>query len=137
MRRLRSRGLHATPHGPGFHVWRSRLASSLAFPSLRRESTTHTITLRQLSQSVDVTADAWFPVAGPIGAVLERVTVEQTRDRSMDITVFAGQRRGSASTSDFSPAALRQTTNPVIQDFLNPQIDIQHPRFRKLEANHE
>jgi PmbA protein len=36
-------------------------------------------------------------------------TVEQTRDRSMDITVFAGQRRGSASTSDFSPAALRQT----------------------------
>jgi PmbA protein len=36
-------------------------------------------------------------------------TVEQTRDRSMDITVFAGQRRGSASTSDFSPAAMRQT----------------------------
>jgi PmbA protein len=27
----------------------------------------------------------------------------------MDITVFAGQRRGSASTSDFSPAAMRQT----------------------------
>ena len=36
-------------------------------------------------------------------------TVEQTRDRSMDITVFAGQRRGSASTSDFSTAALQQT----------------------------
>lgn len=36
-------------------------------------------------------------------------TVEQTRDRSMDITVFAGQRRGSASTSDFSSAAMRQT----------------------------
>jgi PmbA protein len=36
-------------------------------------------------------------------------TVEQTRDRSLDITVFAGQRRGSASTSDFSPEALRQT----------------------------
>lgn len=29
---------------------------------------------------VDVTADAWFPVAGRDGAVLERVTVEQTRD---------------------------------------------------------
>lgn len=36
-------------------------------------------------------------------------TVEQTRDRSLDITVFAGQRRGSASTSDFSDEALRQT----------------------------
>jgi len=35
------------------------------------------------------------------------------------------------------PATLRQTTDPVIQDFLNPQIDIQHPRFKKLEANHE
>jgi len=36
-------------------------------------------------------------------------TVEQTRDRSLSITVFAGQRRGSASTSDFSTAALKQT----------------------------
>ncbi len=36
-------------------------------------------------------------------------TVEQTRDRSLDITVFAGTRRGSASTSDFSPQALRET----------------------------
>lgn len=36
-------------------------------------------------------------------------TVEQTRDRSLDLTVYAGQSRGSASTSDFSEAALRQT----------------------------
>lgn len=36
-------------------------------------------------------------------------TVEQTRDRSLDVTVYAGQRRGSASTSDFSADALRQT----------------------------
>lgn len=36
-------------------------------------------------------------------------TVEQTRDRALSVTVFAGQRRGSASTSDFSRAALEQT----------------------------
>ncbi|NYT66590.1 metalloprotease PmbA [Alcaligenaceae bacterium] len=36
-------------------------------------------------------------------------TVEQTRDRSLDVTVYAGQRRGSASTSDFSSKALRET----------------------------
>ena len=36
-------------------------------------------------------------------------TVEQTRDRALDVTVFAGQRRGSASTSDFSGQALRET----------------------------
>jgi PmbA protein len=36
-------------------------------------------------------------------------TVEQTRDRSLSITVYDGQRRGSASTSDFSRSALEQT----------------------------
>jgi PmbA protein len=36
-------------------------------------------------------------------------TVEQTRDRSLDVTVFAGQRRGSASTSDFSSKAVQET----------------------------
>lgn len=36
-------------------------------------------------------------------------TVEQTRDRSLDITVYVGQRRGSASTSDFSDQAVRDT----------------------------
>lgn len=36
-------------------------------------------------------------------------TVEQTRDRSLDVTVYVGQRRGSASTSDFSRAALEDT----------------------------
>ena len=36
-------------------------------------------------------------------------TVEQNRDRTLGITVYAGHRRGSASTSDFSPQALRET----------------------------
>ncbi|WP_066455074.1 metalloprotease PmbA [Castellaniella caeni] len=36
-------------------------------------------------------------------------TIEQTRDRSLAVTVFAGQRRGSASTSDFSADALQRT----------------------------
>jgi PmbA protein len=35
--------------------------------------------------------------------------VERTRDKSLDITVYLGQRTGSASTSDFSKAALQQT----------------------------
>lgn len=38
-------------------------------------------------------------------------TVEQTRDRSLDVTVFAGNQRGSASTSDFSDKALRETVD--------------------------
>ena len=35
--------------------------------------------------------------------------VERNRDKSMGITVYMGQRRGNASTSDFSRAALEQT----------------------------
>ncbi len=35
--------------------------------------------------------------------------VERNRDKSIGITVFVGQRRGNASTSDFSPQALEQT----------------------------
>lgn len=36
-------------------------------------------------------------------------TVEQTRDRSLSVTVFSGNKRGSASTSDFSTKALKET----------------------------
>ena len=39
----------------------------------------------------------------------ETETVERNRDKSLGITVYAGQRRGNASTSDFSRAALEQT----------------------------
>jgi PmbA protein len=36
-------------------------------------------------------------------------TLEHQRDRSMGITVYFGQRKGSASTADFSPDAVRDT----------------------------
>lgn len=36
-------------------------------------------------------------------------TVERNRDKSLGVTVYLGQRRGNASTSDFSRSALEQT----------------------------
>ena len=36
-------------------------------------------------------------------------TVERNRDKSLGVTVYLGQRRGNASTSDFSQAAIAQT----------------------------
>src|SRR6478672_12312258 len=39
----------------------------------------------------------------------ELENVERNRDKSMGVTVYVGQRRGNASTSDFSRAALEQT----------------------------
>src|ERR1035437_2180764 len=39
----------------------------------------------------------------------ELENVERNRDKSLSVTVYSGQRRGNASTSDFSNAALEQT----------------------------
>jgi PmbA protein len=39
----------------------------------------------------------------------ELENVERNRDKSLGVTVYLGQRRGNASTSDFSPSAVRQT----------------------------
>ena len=39
----------------------------------------------------------------------ELETVERNRDKSLGVTVYVGHRRGNASTSDFSPAAIEQT----------------------------
>jgi PmbA protein len=39
----------------------------------------------------------------------ELENVERNRDKSLGVTVYVGQRRGNASTSDFSAAAIQQT----------------------------
>jgi PmbA protein len=38
-------------------------------------------------------------------------TIEHTRDQGLGITVFFGQRKGSASTTDLHPAALKETVS--------------------------
>ena len=38
-------------------------------------------------------------------------TIEQNKDKGMGVTVYIGQKRGNASTSDFSPAAMRATVD--------------------------
>ncbi len=42
-------------------------------------------------------------------------TIEQNRDRSLNVTVYAGGRRGSAATSDLSTRALRETVEAAWQ----------------------
>lgn len=36
-------------------------------------------------------------------------TIEHTQDQGLGVTIYFGQRKGSASTSDFSPRAIRET----------------------------
>jgi PmbA protein len=45
----------------------------------------------------------------------ELETVEHTRDNGLGVTVYFGQRKGNASTSDFSPKALRETVRAACE----------------------
>lgn len=59
-------------------------------------------------------SDAGVEVSEGVGLTVsvrkgEIENVERNRDKSLGVTVYSGQRRGNASTSDFSRAALEQT----------------------------
>ncbi|WP_300454163.1 metalloprotease PmbA [Accumulibacter sp.] len=41
-------------------------------------------------------------------------TIEYNRDKSLAVTIYLDQRKGQASTSDFSPAALRETADAAL-----------------------
>ena len=64
------------------------------------------ITLGASDAAVEVSEGVGLSVSVRKGEV---ENVERNRDKSMSITVYIGQRRGNASTSDFSRAALEQT----------------------------
>jgi len=55
---------------------------------------------------VEVSEGAGLSVSVRMG---ELENVERNRDKSLGVTVYLGQRRGNASTSDFSPQAVRRT----------------------------
>jgi PmbA protein len=55
--------------------------------------------------SVEVSEGAGLSVSVRKG---ELENVERNRDKSVGVSVYVGQRRGNASSSDFSPAALQQ-----------------------------
>lgn len=86
----------------------------------------------------------------------ELETVEHTRNKGMDITVFVGQQRGQASTSDFAPRAIAETVRaaydiarftaaddfaglPPLADLVDPaqirtDLDLYHPWALSTEA---
>jgi len=83
----------------------------------------------------------------------ELETVERNRDKSLGVTVYIGHRRGNASTSDFSGAAIKQTVQaaydiarftaedpmaglPDAADVAHevPELDLFHPWALSSEA---
>jgi PmbA protein len=90
-----------------------------------------------------VSQDTGLSVGVRLGEV---ETLEHQRDRSMGITVYFGQKKGSASTADFSPEAVRATVakacsiarftaddacaglaDPHLMEKAPPDLDLAHP----------
>jgi len=76
------------------------------FAELAADALAHAKSLGASDAAVDVSEGVGLSVSVRKGDV---ENVERNRDKSISITVYAGQRRGHASTSDFSRAALEQT----------------------------
>jgi PmbA protein len=62
--------------------------------------------------AVDVSESSGLAVNVRMGSV---ETIEQTRDKGVGVTVYLGQRRGNASTSDFSTRALHDAVEAAYQ----------------------
>ncbi|WP_372657302.1 metalloprotease PmbA [Hydrogenophaga sp.] len=66
----------------------------------------HALQLGASDAAAEVSEGAGLSVSVRKG---ELENVERNRDKSLGVTVYLGQKRGNASTSDFSAAAIRQT----------------------------
>jgi PmbA protein len=77
-----------------------------AFQQLVEDALSMAKSLGASDAGVEVSEGAGLSVSVRKGEI---ENVERNRDKSMGVTVYIGQRRGNASTSDFSRVALEQT----------------------------
>ncbi|WP_291010485.1 metalloprotease PmbA [Hydrogenophaga sp.] len=85
---------------PGFQYARGH------FEDLVDMALDHALKLGASDAAAEVSEGAGLSVSVRKG---ELENVERNRDKSLGVTVYLGKKRGNASTSDFSPAAVRQT----------------------------
>lgn len=76
------------------------------FESLTEKALAHAKKLGATDAGAEVSEGCGLSVSVRNG---ELENVERNRDKSLGVTVYVGQRRGNASTSDFSDAAIQQT----------------------------
>ena len=80
--------------------------SSETLQSLARDVLAHARKIGASDCEVDVSEGFGQSVSVRCGEV---ETIEYNRDKGIGVTVYLGQQKGHASTSDFSPAAVRET----------------------------
>ena len=90
----------------------SRFSHSFeALQQLSRDALTHARKLGATACDVDVSEGFGQSVTVRRGAV---ETIEYNRDKGIGVSIYLGQQKGYASTSDFSPAALRETVEAAL-----------------------
>ncbi|MEY2893355.1 MAG: metalloprotease PmbA [Pseudomonadota bacterium] len=85
---------------PGFSYSRAQ------FQQLVEDALAYAKQIGASDAGVEVSEGAGLSVSARLGEI---ENVERNRDKSLGVSVYLGQRRGNASTSDFSRAALEQT----------------------------
>ena len=80
--------------------------SRAQFQGLVEQALTHARRLGATDAGAEASEGCGLSVSVRKGAL---ETVERNRDKSLGVTVYLGQRRGNASTSDFSSAAIERT----------------------------
>ena len=132
---LQSKPLQGFSYSPAF------------FQELTHSALAHAKKLGATDAASEASEGCGLSVSARLG---ELENVERNRDKSLGVTVYVGQRRGNASTSDFSDAAVKQTVQaafdiarftaaddmaglPAISDYATfkngeqPDFDLFHP----------
>lgn len=76
------------------------------FEAIVADALAHARSIGATDAAVDISESAGLSVNARKGRV---ETIEQTRDKGLGVTIYVGQRRGHASTSDFAEQAVRET----------------------------
>jgi len=63
------------------------------------------------------------------------IVVSHDRDLSLTIADRIALMHGGNLHQVARPTEFRESTDPIITEFLNPKIDLQNPRFKSLEAS--
>ncbi|MDI9333269.1 MAG: metalloprotease PmbA [Cytophagales bacterium] len=132
---LQSKPLHGFSYSQAF------------FQELTHSALAHAQKLGATDAASEASEGCGLSVSARLG---ELENVERNRDKSLGVTVYVGQRRGNASTSDFSDAAVKQTVQaafdiarftaaddmaglPALDDYARypkgqqPDLDLFHP----------
>ena len=97
---------HSSPVLPGTRAPAASRRRGSSSSELVEAALEHARKLGASDASVEVSEGVGLSVSVRKG---ELENVERNRDKSLGVSVYIGQRRGNASTSDFSSAALEQT----------------------------